>query len=90
MNWNKYQSKVTIPAQNLYLNYLVDPSFQGVNKTFVRSFHNTTDRAVHTKHYLTTVEIKDYNLMINGRNFSYQSVKNNLRTYDNIRKIATG
>ena len=90
MNWNKYQSKVTIPAQNLYLNYLVDPSFQGVNKAFVRSFENTTDTAVHTKS-LTTVEIKkDYNLMIDGRNFSYQSVKNNLRTYDNIRKIATG
>ena len=90
MNWNKYQSKVTIPAQNLYLNYLVDPSFQGVNKTFVRSFENTTDRAAHTIYYLTTVEIKDYNLMIDGRNFSYQSVKSNLRTYDNIRKIATG
>ena len=28
--------------------------------------------------------------MINGRNFFDQPVKNNLRTYDNIQKIATG
>ena len=28
--------------------------------------------------------------MIDGRNFFYQPVKNNLITYDNIRKIATG
>ena len=28
--------------------------------------------------------------MIDGRNFSDQPVKNDLRTYDNIRKIATG
>ena len=28
--------------------------------------------------------------MIDGQNFSDQPVKNNLRTYDHIRKIATG
>ena len=35
------------------------------------------------------MEINDYNAMIDGQNFFDQSVKNNLRTYDNIRKIAT-
>ena len=28
--------------------------------------------------------------MINGRNFFDQTLKNNIKTYDNIRKIATG
>ena len=28
--------------------------------------------------------------MINGRNFFDQAIKNDLETYDNIRKIATG
>ena len=28
--------------------------------------------------------------MVDGQNFFDQLVKNNLRTYDNIRKIATG
>ena len=36
------------------------------------------------------VEIKDYNNMIDEQNLFDQSVKNHLRTYDNIRKIATG
>ena len=36
------------------------------------------------------MEIKDYNAVIDGRNFFGQSIKNDLKTYDNIRKIATG
>ena len=31
--------------------------------------------------------IKDYNVMINGRNFFDEPVKDYLKTYDNIRKI---
>ena len=36
------------------------------------------------------MEIKDYNVMIDRRNFFDQSIKNGLKTYDNIRKITTG
>ena len=63
MNWNKYQSKVTIQEPNPYLGYLIDPSFQGVNKIFVLSFENDTDRSVHTKYYFPKAETKDYNDM---------------------------
>ena len=35
------------------------------------------------------MEIKDYNVMIDGRNFFHQPIKNDLKTYDDIRKIAT-
>ena len=54
-----------------YLDYLIDPGFQGVNKTFC------------------FVEIKKYNVMIDGRNFFDQPLKNDLKTYDNIRKMGT-
>ena len=37
-----------------------------------------------------TVEIKDYNVMIDGKNFFDQPVKTNIRTFDKILKIATG
>ena len=67
INWNKYQSKVTIQAPNPYLDYLTDKSFQGVKRLFVLSFENTIDRSVHAKYYLPTVEIKDYNVMIDGK-----------------------
>ena len=31
INWNKYQLKITTEAPNPYLDYLFEPSFQGVN-----------------------------------------------------------
>ena len=40
INWNKYQPKVTAQERNQYLDYLFDPSFQGVNRLFVLSFEN--------------------------------------------------
>ena len=40
INWNKYESSVKTFAQNRYLNYLINPSFQGVNRLFVLSFEN--------------------------------------------------
>ena len=40
INWNKYQSKVSVERQNQYLDYLIDPSFQGANRLFVLSFEN--------------------------------------------------
>ena len=40
------------------------------------------------RYYLPTVEIKDYNVLINGENFFDQPIKNNKATYENIRKIA--
>ena len=79
--WNKYESKVTIKSPNPYLDYLIELSFQGVNRLFVLSFENTTNRTVHAKYYITAVEIKDYNLMTDGQNFFDQPVKNNLRIY---------
>ena len=35
------------------------------------------------------MEIKDYNVMIDGRNFFDQLIKRDLKKYDSIRKIAT-
>ena len=69
INWKKYQSKVTLQEPNPNLDDLIVPSFQGVNTLFPLSFKNTTDRTVQTKYYLPTVEIKEYNVMINGENF---------------------
>ena len=59
INWNKYESSVKTFAQNMYLNYLINPSFQGVNRLFVLSFENEDDRASHSTYYLPIVEIKD-------------------------------
>ena len=90
INWNKYLSKPELLAQNPNLNHLVEPSFQGVNRLFVLAFENDDDRASDDQYYLPTVEIKYYNIMINGENVFDQPIKNNKVTYENISKIATG
>ena len=90
IDWNKYLSKPALLAQNPNLNYLIEPSFQGVNRLFVLAFENDAQRKVHSGYYLPNVEIKNYNVMINGENFFDQPVKDNKVTYENIRKVATG
>ena len=83
------QTKVSTEGLNQYLDFLIDPSFQGVNRLFVLLFENEVDRKVHTGYYLPKVEIKDYIVMIDAKNFFEQPVKSDLRTYDNVRKIST-
>ena len=90
INWNKYLSKPVLLRRNPNLNYLIEPSFQGVNRFFVLALENDAQRTSHSGYYLQNVEIKDYNIMINGENFFDQPIKNNKVTYENIRKIATG
>ena len=89
INWNKYLSRPALLAQNSYLNYLVEPSFQGVNRRFVLAFKNDAQRKVHPGYYLPNVEIKNY-VMINGENVFDQPIKDNKVTFENIIKIATG
>ena len=86
---NEYQSKVSTERQNQYLDFLIDPSFHGVNRLSVL-FEIEDNRKVNTQHYLPKVEIKDYNVMIDGENVFDQAVQSYTRTYDNIQKIATG
>ena len=50
-------------------------------------FENENDRKVHTEYYFPKVEIKDYNFMVDGKNFF---VRSDIVSYDNIRNIATG
>ena len=57
INWNKYQPKVIVQQQNQYLNFLVDPSFQEVNRLFVLSFENNGGRTSYMRYYLPLVEI---------------------------------
>ena len=90
INWNKYLAKPELLAQNPNLNHMIEPSFQGVNRLFVSAFENHAQRASNKRYYLPNVKIKDYNVMIDGKNLLDQIVKNNQILYGNIRKTATG
>ena len=52
INCNKCGSSVKAFAQNRYLNYLINPIFQGVNRLFVLSFENENGRISHSTYYL--------------------------------------
>ena len=69
INWNKYQPKVSTKRQNQYLDFLIDPSFQGGNRLFVLSFEDEAQRTRVKRYYLPTIEIKKYNALIDGQNF---------------------
>ena len=53
-----------LQATNQYLDFLIDRSFQGVNRFFVLSFENEGDRKIITKYYLSKVEIKNFKAII--------------------------
>ena len=83
-------SRPALLARNQNLNHLIEPSFQGVNRLFVLAFENDAQRTSNKRYYIPNIEIKDYNVMIDGKNFFDQSIKNEKVTYENIIKIATG
>ena len=83
----------------------LDTSFQGVNRLFVLAFNNTTEdvaanpinntangvqRDSHRKYILPRVNITNYNVLIDGRNFYDRPINDQIKRYDEIRKIATG
>ena len=90
ISWNKCLAKPELLAKNANLNHLIEPSFQGVNRLFVLAFEDDAQRTSNKRYYIPNVEIKDYNVMIDGKNFFDQPINNMIKTYENIRKITTG
>ena len=68
LNWSKYLSKPELFKKDRNLSHLVEPSDIGVNRLFVLAFENDIKRTSHYGYYLPNVELKDYNIMINGGN----------------------
>ena len=80
INWDKYESSVKTFSKNRYLNYLINPSFRGENRFFALFFENEDQRKSHSTYYLSKVEIKDYSIMIDGRNFFDQTINSMTKT----------
>ena len=87
INWNQYQSDPKTYAQNRYLNHLINPSFQGVNRLFVLSFENENDRTSHSNYYLPKVEKKNYMVMIDGKNVFVQPINAKLKIMEISEKL---
>ena len=71
---------MTNQAKTNNLNYLVDPTFNKVNRLFVLSFENVEDISSFSKYYTPSVEIKDFKVLIDGKNFFDLPIKNKEET----------
>ena len=87
IKWNKYMSQMSNQNKNNNLNYLIDTTFINVNRLFVLLFENEDDRTSYYKYYLPSVEIKDYNVLIDGNAFFELPIKNIEETYEKFIQI---
>ena len=84
IEWNKYRSQMSNQPVNNNLNYLIDPTFTNVNRFFVLTYENEDDRRYYSKYHTPTVEIKDYNVLIDRKAFFELPVKSMTETYEKI------
>ena len=80
INWDKCESRLPMQTQNQYLDYLVDPVFQGVNRLFVLSFGDNAVRTGHKEYFTLKLEKKNYIVLIDNCSFFDQPAKNETRT----------
>ena len=88
IDWNEYKTKGQNKDANAnefkYIN--LDPSFQGVNRLFVMAYNRVDGQ--HTrygqrKYYLPRIDLKKYNVIIDGRNFMIIQSKVILKNIEN-------
>ena len=61
-----------------------------MNILLVFSSENNAYWRSHKRYFLPNLETKDYNVIIDGRNFFDQPLKNDKWIYDNIQNIKNG
>ena len=69
IKWNNHRSEMTNQTKTNNWNYLIDPTFNEVNRLFVLLFENKEDRTSFWKYYTPKVEINDFNVLVAGKSF---------------------
>ena len=82
--WSNNRSQMINQTATNNLKFLIDPTFTNVNRSFVLAFPNEEERRSFSKYYTPTVEIKDYNVIIDGEPFYEIPIKNKEETYKAI------
>ena len=91
MKWNKYRSQMTIQNNNNNLNYLIDPTFRNVIRLFALSFKRIEEnnlkkdyRDSFSHYYVQKIQIKDYNVLIDGKSFFNLPVKTEEEAFEKV------
>ena len=91
--WNEYKTKEQTEDGNAnsvkYIN--LDPSFQGVNRLFLMAYsradNNQTTRNGQQKYYLPRIDLKRYNVIIDGINFYDNPIESDIEKYRELKKV---
>ena len=67
IKWNQYRSEMTSQTKANHLNHLIDSTFLQVNRLIILSFKDEEDRTYFSKYYEQKVEIKKFNVLIDGK-----------------------
>ena len=91
LKWNKYRSQMSVQNNNSKLNYLIDPTFTNVNRLFVLSFERIEENNIKkdyrdsfSRYYVPKIQIKDFNVFIDGKSFFDLPIKNEEEAYEKI------
>ena len=85
---NKYRSEMTKQTETNNLNYLIDPSFNRFNGLLVLSYEKEDDWTCFSEYYTPSVEIKDFNVLIDGKSVFDVPLKNKEKHMRKILKWA--
>ena len=93
--WNEYKTKeINENADANVFKYInLDPSFQGVNKSFVMAYNRANgqpNRNGQQKYYLTRIDLEKYNVTTDGRNFYDNPIENDIEKYRELTKVMIG
>ena len=88
--WNEYQTKIWTKNsdKNKLTRFPLDAPSQGVRWLFVLAFNNTNndvkkvEKNSHTKIFLPRVNMTNYNVLTDGRNFYDQPINDQIKQYD--------
>ena len=69
---------------------MLDAKVPDVNTLFVAAFPNAPVRSSHRQYFLPSLNINDYKVLIDGRNFYDQNMYNSFKKYEELSIIMTG
>ena len=91
--WYEYETKSENKNATNEYRYFLKSNFVGVNRLFVLVYKNEANNAKRfnaQKYYLPKGIIKNYNLIINGKNLYDHPIYWDIKPYEEIRKSTTG
>ena len=90
--WNEYKTKeINENADPNVFKYInLDPLFQGVNRLLVMAYSRADGQPTRNgrkKYYLPRIDLKKYNVIIDGRNFYDNPIESDIEKYRELKKV---